>query len=75
MVAGGIGGADFAMTRRAEYRGVEFAVRAYGPGKWEWAYYPKHAGKTAKGEVRGMRREAIKECEKAIDAFLAVNSN
>ena len=61
------------MIRRAEYRGVEFVVRAYGPGKWEWAYY--QAGKTVKGEMRGTRKEAVDACEKAIDAFLAGNSN
>ena len=57
------------MMRRAEYRGVEFVVRAYGQGKWEWAYY--QAGKTVKGEARGRRREAVNACEKAIDALLA----
>ena len=60
------------MTSRAKYRGVEFTVRARAPSNWEWVYY--QAGKTAKGEVRGTRKEAVNACEKAIDAFLVGNS-
>jgi hypothetical protein len=73
MVARGISGSDFAMTRRAEYRAVEFAVHARGPSNWEWVYY--WAGKTAKGELRGTRKEAVDACEKAIDGFLAEDSD
>ena len=73
MVARGIGGEDFAMTRIGDhpYRGIEYGIHRDNQGEWHWTYYPKMGhGVRETGKVEGTREMAISACKAEIDNWL-----
>jgi hypothetical protein len=64
------------VNTRPFYRGIEYAIRARGKNRWEWAFYiPTGSGApVGKGDVSGARSKAVDACLRAIDVHLAIDS-
>lgn len=60
------------MIWQSNHRGVDFTIKPLESGKWKWSFFtgagPKYS---LSGEKDGAREDAISDCCKAIDQYLA----
>ena len=71
MVAKGIGGSNFPMSKVTKYRHIEYGTRPSKQDGWHWAFYPKEEeGSAQEGRVKGTQEAAVTACKAAIDAWL-----
>lgn len=60
------------MIWQSNHRGVDFTIEALDGSGWKWTFLtgvgPKHS---VSGEKHGAREDAIVDCRRAIDQYLA----